>query len=573
MIFVVLGTLDVSQVWNPGAYGTFGITFGESDDTVVAVAPGSAAQSAGLKPGDLLEPGSPGDRSLLFLINDSNTDVPVGQRINLVVSGPGPRRALTLQARPITPLSLSDSLALVFSDAALLMLLLVALFLVLFRPSKMTWSFYFVALSMLQLFSGNDLFLLSFVAADVRFWFAVAQDFINIASIVGFLVFCIRFPTNAPKGWHKVLDDAALFIFVALAILLVRHHIAVRDIAPAALRYGLFYTIDFSALTILVLGMAILLLNFLKARGDERQRIKWVVLGTACTFVAVVVWIFVYLLNWVNLPGSQTWWNTTLTFLPLVLSLTVIYAVIRHRVIDVHFVLSRSIVFAVIAAIVALVVLGVEWLFSKKLPASRFEVVAYSGVALLVGFSLNTARESIGKIVDMLFFHQWHHARQQTGFLSDAMRQADSTLDVYEPLTNGTAGAMSLASAALFERVEDGGFVRVAAYAWSAGTLWHLLLDDPLVLRVANRPRSTSLDAFQWHGDRVPPGNARPAVVMPIFAGGRVAAIVVYGAHENGTSVDADEIRLIRRLCAEAGLVYGRSRALEWARPPVVATP
>src|SRR6202011_4428629 len=131
-----------------------------------------------------------------------------------------------------------------------------------------------------------------------------------------------------------------------------------------------------------------------------------------------------------------------------------------------------------------------------------------------------------------------------------------SYLELYEPLTAGVADAFSLASAALFERVEDAGFVRVSACGWPAGTIWHILSDDPLVRRAGERRPVVDLDAFGWKEQQVPTGVARPAVMLPIFAGKQVPALLLYGGHENGTGLAPDEIRSIRRLCTDSGRLY-----------------
>jgi hypothetical protein len=272
--------------------------------------------------------------------------------------------------------------------------------------------------------------------------------------------------------------------------------------------------------------------------------------------------------SWLNIFR----WNTALALLSLALPVSVTYAIIRHRVIDVRFLLSRAVVMGSILLGIGLLVLCVEWIFSKTLPTSRFEVVVYAGIALLVGFSLNAARATIGNLIDRLFFHQWHRAQQLAGVIADSIRHATSRSDVYDALTEGIARALSLGSAALFERFEDGGYVRVAAYAWHIGTLWHVLSDDPLLLRVRTKLRPVDLDSFRWRDERLPSGAARPATFMPIAAGGQVAALLLLGAHEDGTGLAPDELRMIRRFCADAGLVFANETVPEWESIPT-ATP
>jgi hypothetical protein len=246
-----------------------------------------------------------------------------------------------------------------------------------------------------------------------------------------------------------------------------------------------------------------------------------------------------------------------------VLPITVAYAVFRHRVIDVRFFVGRSLVMGVIVSIVALIVVATDWLSSVKLPNTHLEAAVYVGIALLVGFSLNTARQSIGKAIDFAFFRPWYRTQEQLAALGDAMRYAGSKCDLYEPLTSGLANVLSLASAALFERMEGGSYVRVAARGWPAGTIWHILTDNPLTVLAGRGPRVVDIDTIPWDDHNLPVGAARPTVMVPIVTKRSMPAMLLCGAHDNGTGLDPDEIRSIRRLCADAGLLYGRSTTLE----------
>jgi hypothetical protein len=61
---------DLSRVWNPGEWGSFGFTVGEIHGwraTVASVVAGSAAERVGIKPGDQLDFVSAHDRALGYL--------------------------------------------------------------------------------------------------------------------------------------------------------------------------------------------------------------------------------------------------------------------------------------------------------------------------------------------------------------------------------------------------------------------------------------------------------------------------------------------------------------------------
>lgn len=60
----------------------------------------------------------------------------------------------------------------------------------------------------------------------------------------------------------------------------------------------------------------------------------------------------------------------------------------------------------------------------------------------------------------------------------------------------------------------------------------------------------------QWPARDLPIGAARPATLVPVIAGRGVPAILLLGAHDNGTGLDPDELRLILRLVADASPVF-----------------
>jgi hypothetical protein len=482
----------------------------------------------------------------------------------------------------------------------------------------MTWGLFLFPLNLTIIFSPSDLFF-SYVPTSWFLALRILEDVIAPAGIIGFFLFGILFPANASAGWRRTLEYLAPFLFVAIAVPLAYWDLVNILIHPApALPYALdvFAVVIFTAGAIalstqylrvdelerrritwiifglicgivaavvgllkqsfekgpeqhwpahaaLLLGTIALLVTYFAARGLERHRIKWVVLGVICAWIADGA-------NHIGLSLASLynpkWFIGLFGLLYLALPFAVAYAVIKHRVIDVRFVLSRSLTFGFITLTVALLVLAVDWLFSTRLPNSHFEAAAYAVLALLVGLSLNAARQSVSRAVDFLFFRQWHHAQQEAEAIGGAIRRATSPAEVYELLTAGVGTAFALASVALFERLEGGGFVRVAAQGWPAGTIWHILADDQLVRSASESRRAVAVEDFQWRDLELPTGIARPGLLFPIAAGKRVFAMLLCGVHENGTGLAPDEIRAIRNLSASAGAVYATLSATESQR-------
>ncbi len=608
----------INVIWDPSYYGELGldVCFNNAGNVVSEVVPGSPADKAGIMPGDIVErPQTLRDRLLTCTWNVKPRP---GERLTLSIHRGEQRRTLTLRAVPVAPLSTTAAFLLVLKAAWLFIGIAVALVLVLLRPSKMTWAFYLFALN-LVLVVGPPTFFLSYIPAAWNVAYETAIWIIAPAGVAGFLIFCVRFPANEVSGWRKPIENLALYLFVPLAGFLVYINIILSDFQYKPMAPILYYAAVLALTTGFVVGTVVLLVRYFRARPLEQRQLQWIVLALVgaiilcvrdllvgpdmnsqwAIFAAFVVGTVVVLvtyfgarglerhrINWVVLgfvsafaatavdflwdqfSPHPAWYIGVLEALYVVLPITVAYAVIRHRVIDVRFVASRSLAVGVIVSMVILVVIGVDWLFSTRLPNSRFETAAYAAVALVVGFSLNAARQKVGKTIDFVFFRPWYRTHERALVLVDAMRHATSKTDLYQPLTSDIANVFSLASVALFERVEDAGFVRVAAHGWPPGTIWHILSDDPFVERTAKNSRVANIEALEWREHDLPAGVARPVVMLPIVAGRRVPAVLLCGSHENGTALDPDEIRTIRRICADASLIYGRLPTSESGRIP-----
>lgn len=602
-LYIAPSFAGYSVIWDSSQYGDFGLVI-TPPPTVQSVTPRSPAYEAGIRPGDTLDrPQSLRDQFFLGWL----TPHP-GERLTISVLHQGRRQRATLVARPLAALSAADSVALALQCIWLLVSAVIAFVLVMIRPSRMTWGFYLVALSEVLLVAPPPP-LFSHAPIDWALGYTFTRDLIAPAGAAGFLIFCVLFPSNTPIGWRATVERLAPYLFIPLAGVLVTQDISgiqfvpfppsaayalaaapvamylvaaavllkaflaapgpkreqikwillalgvavilsARDVFVAPTMYANGQAF-WSVVAITVLGTSAVVVNYATSRGLERERIKWVVFGFLCFLIATAVDYF----GW-NFVGAKPWYISVFELLNVVLPITVLYAVLRHRVIDVRFVVSRSLAVGVVVAAVALIVVGIDWLFSTRLPNSRLEAAAYVGVALLVGFSLNAARLWIGKTIDFVFFRPWYRTRERAQALADALRRAAFKSDLYEPLTAGVAESFSLASVALFERVEDGGFVRAAARGWPAGTIWHILPDDPLVLRAGRSSHMADLDVVQWHELDLPPGVARPIAMLPIVAGKMVPAMLLCSAHVNGAAIDPDELRAIRSLCADAGLTY-----------------
>lgn len=537
----------LDRVWHPDRYSDFGL--GMVGSSVVDVTPGSDAAKAGIRVGDTLKrPSLLRDRMLLYA--GALATIRPGDRVTVTVRGSQGPRTVALAAPRVARVTLTDTVSRILLDLSAVVFVFVGSLLVLLRPSKMTWTFYLAGLCFALVF----VYPVIDVPPAIGIALAIAGFAILGIGPLAFSIFCLQFPANEPAPGARAVVRVASYAAVPAAGLLIWYNLLQLDFGNASLIAALGYLIIGFTVAAVVAGIVGIALIYFRAHGLARFRIRWVLLGIVCFGASAVVAV----LNIVEGASSPTAWLASAFYALFgVLPATVAYAVLKHRVIDVRFVLVRSLAAIVSVAIVGVTLVAVSVAFGTTMPRTRLEATTYAMAVLLIGFAFSVVRERIFGTVDAVLFPQWHGAKERARRIGTQVHSANLPAQLYDPLTGGIAAALSIASAALFERVhDDGGFVRVAAHGWLTGTLWHILPDEALVGRLNARARATILDVDRWSTPRLPSGAARPTHAFPFFSGPDVTAVLLVGAHNDGTAIDPDEARIIVRLCSDAGLVY-----------------
>ena len=175
-----------------------------------------------------------------------------------------------------------------------------------------------------------------------------------------------------------------------------------------------------------VAGLAIpagawsLAVRFRRARGVERQQLRWLAVGAAPVAVAVAALTAQALtgnevnLNW--LPG------VCLAILPLAIGA----AILRYRLYDLDRIISRTVTYGLLTMLLGLGYAGVVLGFGRLLPQGSSLVVA--GATLAVAAVFQPARRRIQTLVDRRFNRRRHDAAQTIAAFSTRLRdQVDLT--------------------------------------------------------------------------------------------------------------------------------------------------
>lgn len=530
-------------------YGWFDNDFViDANNIVVGVEPGSLAERAGLKVGDKIDL-----QSVPFADRSGFGSLwrmyPLGAKAVLPVSrnGIGRRVVLTSQIADVHNLPV-----VIVKKTAVILFVLLGAALVLLRPGRMTWGFYLYALGNMNVVP----FFFSFLPNAWYLILNMALGVLGTAGLVGFLVFALNFPGGAASGWRRVLENAMPILFLALAI---RVLVGAADVAIFRAR-ELEATVDDVGgwITIIVYGagFASLAETYFRAGAYERGRLRWVIIGLVTGFALETLGFSDF---WIGLT-----WGTWLYELPfalqIVIPLSVTYAVLRHRVIDVRFVLRRSLLYGMLGVALIGILAACDWLLSRSAAGSRLTTAVDLAVAVILGIGIALTRRHAIDFFDRMLFRRRYDARVRLDNLIECLRDAQTKAAVGVIATFDAAKALGLSSAALFARLDDGGFLREADWGWPLEDRWHLLPSDRIIGKLVENRRP--IDLRDIRGDVVPRSTLeRSSTAFGVFDGRKLGAIALYGPHLNGDDLDPDEIEALRGLTLAAGSAYAAATA------------
>ncbi len=543
-VAVVLLSLLAMTLFLPAAYfgwqdrGTFGFTTLRLSNAIRTVALDSPAGRAGIHKGDRI------DMTSLPLLERVRLDYPApNQKATFVVISGHSRSEVTLIAQAAKPMP--EYLRwLVFGEFLTWMaFIIIGATLVFLRPAPMTWWLWLYCLGIVPV---NELIGHYWYVDDETFFTitVLARFFLGGLSAIPLLPFLLRFPFDKLEGWRRRLRPPS----VTFAILACVYYAVIiwRALSTVGTPYYSLLNALPAAITYFA-GAAILVVTYTQARGLDRQRLKWAVFGMSFTF-------FAQLLVYLPIPAFLTTLAETIS---VVMPLSVAYAALRHRLIDVHFVINRAIVYGVLTATLVAFVSLLDWISEHFLADFHLAVYAEAGLTIGLGFVLNKLHRQLEAATDVAFFRARRRAEQHLKRVAASLAYADRLDSIDESLVDEPLHAFELASAAVFHYDEQtSGFVRGRSIGWGDAHESRFERDDAVVryLEVERGPlRAGAIRSLQRN---LPHGLAAPALLVPVLSRQQMQAFVVYGAHADGADIDPDELESLAALAPGAAAAF-----------------
>jgi hypothetical protein len=297
-----------------------------------------------------------------------------------------------------------------------------------------------------------------------------------------------------------------------------------------------------------LLAAAMLLLGYRQAEPQHRQRLRWI-------FWSSLVFVCGIQLSNVPLLGYPT--SFVAKVAAYAVSMTgILYAVLRHSVVDIIFIVNRALVYSATLTVVVAIFILLESFIEKAALPQNANMIFELGVPLAVGFSLDAVRKWLEELSKRVFFRRKFMAEaalrdfaRQCGYIEHPDRLIEQTL--HELVTHGETPA-----AAFYWR-DEGGYGRrreagAARYAARAD------LDDRAI--VALRAERSSVDL-----ERLDSKVGTDGLLMPVILHGELLGAVAL-ANRPGERYPTDERELLGHVVHEAGVALHNLHARDNAR-------
>lgn len=523
---LVFNAADILDPWHP--YGIFPYTT-DTAGVITSVQPSATAR--GLRPGDRVDVSKMTMRDRVYL-SSAAIALPGSRLVLPLVSGK--RVTVIAQARPRT--LAENTTDLICVPVSVIYTLLAAL-LVLLRPMPSTWAFLLFSAGFLYNGSQAQQY---FSAAAVAFYDVLTSALLAISPFA-FFSFALRFPEAVPAGRAALGERVLLFgAAPSIALWAVFNFVGIVFGVPVPQWQTSICEVLIAAFYLP--GIAILLARYGSSSDEDRVRLRWVVGAFAIAFVPVVVsdtaqFVLGYISSVVAANLSQAWM--------IVAPVALAYTVLRHRLFDIRFVVSRALLYAFLTTLtVGVLALG-DWGLGKWLEASRFALVAEVALAVVIGFSLTSLHGRIERFLNGVIFRAQGLAlaavRRFTHEIDLIAEPQELIAQTYETLR----GRIECDYVAIFTADGDG-FGRAVS---SSGELpERFAASDLAVLRLRRWNEAFECDE--------PAHPLRGALLVPMPARAQLAGFIVCGPKPDRTHYLPDEVATLEALAHRAGAGY-----------------
>jgi hypothetical protein len=297
-----------------------------------------------------------------------------------------------------------------------------------------------------------------------------------------------------------------------------------------------------SLLTVLAAAAAVS-----SAAAADRPRAAWTLLPLPIAILAYTALstfgAFIVGSSWFAIVGESAFVNATW----LAGAWIVTYALLKRRVLDFEFVLSRALVVGAVSAIVVASFVLLEWLLGTMLAGVSHAtgLIANGALALALGLSLNPIHKRVDRFIEASFFHKRHENERtlldfskEAAYVTNAQTLLDQAAEKLAHHTDARDAAILIETNGAFS----------TARSFGNGATEPIDENDPVILALKT-----------WHKPVDPhrySGEVHGALAAPMLARGRLLGVVVLGERTGGEAYAPDEIEALAQFAHGVGSAY-----------------
>ncbi len=301
---------------------------------------------------------------------------------------------------------------------------------------------------------------------------------------------------------------------------------------------------------------------FVRAAGEERRRIavSAAAFALAAGSRAISVAYFP-----AHIPA---WLNGVLLSMTVVPALVIWYGILRHRIFEIDWVVSRALVYvslslAILATIGLIEEVGTYFFVMN----TNLAYIVLNFATLAIALTSGKITEVVERVLDRFVFRERREQRKALELIAGYILDAESAEDVYRALVEDCTHALGLAFGGLFFRRSDGGFELAVKHDWPPDCVVHLEPQDQLTRAIAGSRGVLTFEGKETSLIRELFPNERLTFAAPIFLERSVEQIIIYGHNISGLDLDPDEREQLARVVAHASIALnaielGRLRAM-----------
>ncbi|HEY1975524.1 MAG TPA: hypothetical protein VGG89_03145 [Candidatus Baltobacteraceae bacterium] len=292
-----------------------------------------------------------------------------------------------------------------------------------------------------------------------------------------------------------------------------------------------------------LIAVACSVLAIVASRGVERQRAGWLLVPCTMLFCTGTLTLFAFHFLSYSSILEAGYANSIITICaPLVLT----YAALNRRLIDVGFVLNRTVVFAIVSSIVIGTFILVEWAAGEWLVNANHVTSAVVGmvVALALGLSMRYIHRYVDRFVDNILFRKRHESEtalrrfaHEAAYINEPAVLLERTLKTVRDHTTAESSYIVLRNGS-------------AAYSSASEPRAEISENDPAIVELKAWSKPVDLHAVtgsHLHGE----------LAFPMASRGQLVGALVCGPKRDGEAYAPDETEAL------AALAHGVGSALD----------